>query len=77
MPELVKPEANAPEKTGTLTKWDALAKRDLSKKKDEFSLHVALIMHQDTVPKSKATFIAWLEGNEGLAKRLKPSPSGA
>lgn len=40
--------------------------------KADFDLHVLLIMKTDGLPKSKATFKAWLEGEAGLKKRLTP-----
>lgn len=36
----------------------------------DFQLHVALIQKQDKCTKTKAVFQAWLEGREGLDKRL-------
>lgn len=38
--------------------------------KNDFDLHVLLIMKQDALAKSKATFAAWLEGPAGLKVRL-------
>ena len=40
--------------------------------KRRFELHVMLICEQDRVPKSKAHFMAWLEGPGGLTTRLAP-----
>jgi len=41
-----------------------------AKEKLDFQLHVALIQRQETVTKSKAVFLAWLEGQKGLETRL-------
>lgn len=46
-----------------------------AKAKLDFELHVALIMRNDNVPKAKALFRAWIEGREGLEKRLSPAPA--
>lgn len=40
--------------------------------KSKFKLHVALIQHSDNTSAQDATFRAWLEGPEGLDKRLNP-----
>lgn len=39
--------------------------------KNDYALHVALIMKMDGVSKAKAQFIAWCEGKKGLEERLK------
>lgn len=39
--------------------------------KNDFDLHVLLIMKAENLPKSKATFKAWLEGPAGLKVRLE------
>lgn len=36
----------------------------------DFSLHVLLVMRQDGETIASARFIAWLEGYQGLARRL-------
>lgn len=41
-----------------------------SPQKSDFDFHVLLIMRQDGVSKSKATFMAWAEGPTGIADRL-------
>lgn len=45
-------------------------KRLSRQSKNDFALHVALIMKTHSVPKSKAYFLAWCEGYDGLNKRL-------
>lgn len=45
-----------------------------TQRKVNYNLHVMLICHQQGVPKSKALFLAYEEGKEGLAKRLQPHP---
>lgn len=52
---------------------EADQKKALAKAKLDFQLHVALIQRTDGVPKNKALFTAWLEGELGLQKRLKKS----
>lgn len=47
-----------------------LDKKQLAEAQQDFELAVRLIMKQENVPQSKARFIAWLEGPEGLAKRM-------
>lgn len=47
-------------------------KKALAKKRDAYTLHCALICHQDAVAKSQAAFRAYLEGESGLANRLTP-----
>lgn len=39
-------------------------------KRNDFSLHVALIMKSDGTNKGTAQFRAWLEGEAGLKTRL-------
>lgn len=39
-------------------------------KRNDFSLHVALIMKSDGANKGTAQFRAWLEGEAGLKTRL-------
>lgn len=47
-------------------------KERLAKGKIDFDLHVGLIMRAEGVSKSKAVFTAYLEGRQGLEKRLAP-----
>lgn len=47
-----------------------LDKKALSEKQRDFQLHIALVMKQDSIPKAKAVFACWLEGETGLARRL-------
>ena len=46
-------------------------KKEMAKKQAEFQLHVLLVMRQQNVSKSVATFTAWLEGEDGVSIRLK------
>lgn len=46
------------------------AQKTEKQQQEDFKLAVMLIMKQEGVPKSKATFMAWLEGPSGLQKRL-------
>lgn len=45
-------------------------KKQLQAKRNDFQLHVALIMKSDGANKGTATFTAWLEGEAGLKTRL-------
>lgn len=45
-------------------------KKQLANAKNDFNLHVALIMKSDGANKGTATFKAWLEGEAGLKTRL-------
>lgn len=45
-------------------------KKQLQEKRNDFQLHVALIMKSDGANKGTATFKAWLEGEAGLKTRL-------
>lgn len=46
------------------------SKEAQAKAKDDFALHVMLVMKQNGVPKSKAQVVAWMEGEEGFNIRL-------
>lgn len=50
----------------------ASAKAVEAAKKLDFELHVSLIMRTDRLSKSRAVFKAYLEGQNGLEKRLTP-----
>lgn len=45
-------------------------KKHNAKLKADFELHVGMIMY-DGVARSKATFMAWSEGPDGLKRRLQ------
>lgn len=45
-------------------------KKLLKQKRLDFDLHVNLIMRSEDEPKNAATFRAYCEGADGLAKRL-------
>lgn len=45
-------------------------KKKLALAKQRFTLHVALIMHQENESKASAIFRAWCEGDSGLEQRL-------
>lgn len=47
-----------------------LDKKALAKRRNDFNLHVMLIMRQDDVSKSAAVFAAYCEGDAGLRDRL-------
>lgn len=47
-------------------------KKMIAAKQRDFTLHVALIMKQNEVSKTKALFVAWMEGETGLGTRLQP-----
>lgn len=54
---------------------------------EQYQLHLALIKHTERVSTPKATFKAWLEGPDGVARRLgqqsllplldTPAPAGS
>lgn len=44
--------------------------KEVKKREADFKLHVALIVRQDGLPLPKARFVAWCEGEAGLARRL-------
>lgn len=44
-------------------------KKELKSAKDDFALHV-LLLQRDGKTKAQATFAAWLEGRDGLSRRL-------
>lgn len=54
----------------TITTTEANHRQLAKQQKNDFALHVALIMKTHGVPKSRAAFIAWCEGHDGLNKRL-------
>lgn len=45
-------------------------KKQLANAKNDYALHVALIMKSDACTKGAASFKAWLEGEAGLKTRL-------
>lgn len=47
-----------------------LDKKAIKSAKNDFALHLALIQKQDNCSLTDARFRAWLEGINGLAKRL-------
>lgn len=53
-----------------MTADDNAAKKAARQAKQDFDLHVALIMRDKGVIASKARFMAWLEGPPGLQGRL-------
>lgn len=59
------------DKNDTTTTTDAAAIRKAEQKaKRDFELHVMLIVIEKKVTAGKARFMAWVEGQEGLKKRL-------
>lgn len=56
-----------------------MTKKDETRLRNDFALHVSLIMRQDGVTKSKAVFLAWAEGPKSLDARLErgsaPTPA--
>jgi len=52
----------------------ALLKGEANKGKTTFDLHVLVIMRQTGLNKGQACWLAWVEGEKGLNKRLNPSP---
>lgn len=50
-------------------------KKALAKLKNDFALHVALIMRSTGEAKNAATFRAWCEGQGGLNTRLNIPPA--
>lgn len=52
-----------------------MASAEEKKLKVKFDTHVSLIMLTDELSKSSALFKAWVEGPQGLAKRLALMPA--
>lgn len=58
-------------KNDTTTTTDAAAIRKAEREaKRDFELHIMLIVIDKNVTAGKARFMAWVEGPEGLKKRL-------
>ena len=54
------------------TKPDAAARKLAGEIKQDFDLHVLLIVKQEKLVKSKALVLAYSEGKSGLSARLHP-----
>ena len=53
-----------------MTEKERNAAKQQRQDKDDFALHVLLIQRAESVTTTKARFMAWAEGRDGLNKRL-------